>query len=177
MKVAKRVDLKNPDPKGKKYSYVWYQITRFIVAIISQYIQILNHYIVTETNAMLYLNYISIIKKECEMRLSPASLWLLKPRTGSCLSVQFICSVVSDSATPWTAAHRASLSIINPPSLFKLISIKLVMPSNHLILCCPILILPSIFPNIRSFLTSQFFVSGGQSIEASASVLPMNIQD
>ena len=66
-------------------------------------------------------------------------------------SIQFIRSVVSDSATPWTAAHQAFLSIINSPRLLKLKSIELVMPSNHLILCCPVLMLPSIIPNIRVF--------------------------
>ena len=59
-------------------------------------------------------------------------------------------SVVSDSATPWTAARQASLSIITW-SLLKLMSFESVMPSNHLILCHPLLLLPSIFPNIRVF--------------------------
>ena len=54
-------------------------------------------------------------------------------------------------ATPWTAAHQASLSITNSWSLFKLMSIESVMPSNHLILCCPLLLLLSIFPSIRVF--------------------------
>ena len=54
-------------------------------------------------------------------------------------------------ATPWTAAHQASLSITNSQSLLKLMSIESVMPSNHLILYCPLLLLPSIFPNIRVF--------------------------
>ena len=53
--------------------------------------------------------------------------------------------------TPWTAAHQASLSITNTRSLLKLMSIELVMPSNHLILCCPLLLPPSIFPSIRIF--------------------------
>ena len=53
--------------------------------------------------------------------------------------------------TPWTAARQASLSIINSWSLLKLMSIESVMPSNHLILCCPLLLLPSIFPSIRIF--------------------------
>ena len=78
-------------------------------------------------------------------------------------------------ATPWTAARQASLSITNSRSLLKLMSIELVMPSNHLILCKPLLLLPS----IRVFPLSQFFASGGQSIgaSASASALLMNIQD
>ena len=64
---------------------------------------------------------------------------------------QFSCTVVSDFATPWTAARQASLSITNSRSLFKLMSIEVVMPSNHLILCRPPLLLPSIFPSIRVF--------------------------
>ena len=54
-------------------------------------------------------------------------------------------------ATPWTAAHQASLSITNSWSLLKLMSIELVMPSNYLTLCCPLLLLPLIFPRIRVF--------------------------
>ena len=65
--------------------------------------------------------------------------------------VQFSGTVVSDSATPWTAAHQASLSITNSRSLLKLIYIESVMPSNHLIICRPLLLLPSIFPNIQVF--------------------------
>ena len=71
------------------------------------------------------------------------------------------------------------LSITNSQSLLKLMSIASVMPSNHLILCCPLLLPPSIFPASGAFPLSQFFPSGGQSIgvSGSASVLPMNIQD
>ena len=54
-------------------------------------------------------------------------------------------------ATPWIAAHQATLSITNSWSLLKLMSIESVMPSNHLLLCCPPLLLPSIFPSIRVF--------------------------
>ena len=81
--------------------------------------------------------------------------------------------------TPWTAAHQASLSFTVSQSLLKLMSIELVMPSNHLILCHHLLFLPSIFPSIRVFSPlSRLFTSGSQSIaaSASASVLPMNIQ-
>ena len=67
------------------------------------------------------------------------------------LSVQFSCSAMSDFATPWTAAHQASLSITNSQSLLKLMSTESVMPSNHLILCRPFLLLPLIFPSIRVF--------------------------
>ena len=66
-------------------------------------------------------------------------------------SVHFSRSAVSDFATPWTAARQASLPIINSQSLLKLISIELMRPSYHLILCCPLLILLSVFPSIRVF--------------------------
>ena len=64
---------------------------------------------------------------------------------------QFSRSVVSDSATPWTAALPASLSITNSQSLLKFMSMESVIPSNHLILCHPLLLLPSIFPSIKVF--------------------------
>ena len=79
--------------------------------------------------------------------------------------------------TPWTAAYQASLSITNSQSLLKLMSIESVMPSNHPILCCPLLLMPSTFPSMR--ISCNVAKEGGQSIgaSASASVLPMNIQD
>ena len=106
-------------------------------------------------------------------------------------SDQFSCSTelsncVQLFATPWTAAHQASLFFTISQNLLKLLSIKLLMPSNHLILCRPLLLPPSIFARIfpfnlfpGSFQMSQFFTSGGQHLGAStsASVLPMNIQD
>ena len=96
-----------------------------------------------------------------------------------CLSVPVqLLSRAQLFATPWTAARQTSLSITNSQSLPKLMSIALVMPSKHLILCRPLLLLPSIFPSMRVFPVSRLFASGGQSIgvSASASVLPMNIQ-
>ena len=93
-------------------------------------------------------------------------------------SVQSL-SCVQLFASPWTAVCQASLFISNSWNLLKLMSIELVMPSNDLILCCPLLLLPSIFPGSGPFPMSQFFMSGGQSIgvSASASVLPIYIQD
>ena len=78
-----------------------------------------------------------------------------------------------------TAARKAFLFITNSQSLLKLMPLELVMPSNHLILCHPLLLLPSIFPASGSFPMSWLLASGGQSIGAlaSASVLPMSIQD
>ena len=82
-------------------------------------------------------------------------------------------------ASPWTAACQASLSITNSQSLPKLMSMESVMSSNHLILCCPLPFLPSIFPRIRVFSIKLVLHISSQSIgtSASASVLPMNIQD
>ena len=82
-------------------------------------------------------------------------------------------------ATSCTVAFQASLSFTVSLSLLKLMPIESVMPSNHLILCRPLLLLPSIFPSVRvSFPMSRFFKSSGWSIgaSASASVLPVNIQ-
>ena len=86
---------------------------------------------------------------------------------------------MSDSATPWTAVRQASLSITSSQSLLKLRSIESVMPSNHLIFVVPFSSHLQSCPASGSFPMSEFFASGGQSIgvSASASVLPMNIQD
>ena len=90
----------------------------------------------------------------------------------------FSRSVISNSAPPWTAACQASLSFTISQILLKLMSIELVMPSNHLALCYPLLLLPSLFPSIRIFSSEsdrhirwpKYWSS------ASASVLPMNFQ-
>ena len=111
-----------------------------------------------------------------------ASSWQ-EPINISVVSVQFISvqllSHVQLFATPWTVARQASLFITNSQSLLKLMSIELVMSSNHLILCCPLLLLLSIFLSIRVFSNES-----GRHIRwpkiwsfSSASILPMNIQD
>ena len=90
----------------------------------------------------------------------------------------FSHSIISDSVDQWTAACQASLSYTISPSLLKLVYIELVMSSNHLTLCCCLLILPSIFPSMRVFFpVSSLFAPGGWSTGASASVLLMNNQD
>ena len=73
-------------------------------------------------------------------------------------------SHVRPSATPWTAAHQALLSPTMSQNLLRFMSIESVMLSNHLILCCLLLLLLSIFPRSGSFPISQFFASGGQSV-------------
>ena len=82
------------------------------------------------------------------------------------------------SVTLWAAPCQASLSFTISWSLLRLMAIESLMPPNHLILSCPLLLLLSVFPSIGSFPISQLFASGGQSIRASASasVLPKSIQ-
>ena len=110
-----------------------------------------------------------VTKKSSDRRLMP-TCWL-----------QF-SSVTQSSSTLWdamNAARQASLSITNSWSPPKPLSIESVMPSNYLILCHPLLLLPSIFPSIKVFSNESALCIGGQSIgvSASTSVLPMNTQD
>ena len=89
-------------------------------------------------------------------------------------SVQSL-SLVQLFAAPWTAAHQASLSITNSRSLLKFMSIESVIPSNHLILCCPLLLPPSIFPSIRVFSKeSVFHIRWPKDWSFSFSISPSN---
>ena len=104
------------------------------------------------------------------------------PSTGAVWGGSYCsCSVHQSSPTlcdPWTAALHASLSFTISQSLLKLMPIESVMPSNHLILCRPLLLLPLIFPSIRVFSNESALLIRCQSIvaSASASVLPLNSQ-
>ena len=92
-----------------------------------------------------------------------------------CVVVAQSLSCVQLFATPWTAAHQASLSFTISQSLLKLMSIELMMPSNHLILCCPLLLLPSIFPSIRVFPNeSTLFIRWPTYWSYSFSICPSN---
>ena len=95
-----------------------------------------------------------ILSVKCKHFMSIASRWHLTFQFFYyllLLSFQFSHSVMPNSASPWTAASQASLSITHSWGLLKLMSIELVMPSNHLILCHPLFLLPSIFSSIRVF--------------------------
>ena len=106
---------------------------------------------------------------ECLNHIIDICLILLNSMTQSCPT---LCDLMDHSMPGFPVHHQL-------PELLKLMSIKSVMLSNHFILYCPLLLLPSVFPIIRVFSMCQFFASGGQSIGVSASalVLPMNIQD
>ena len=108
-----------------------------------------------------------------------STLTLNKDSVSTSVIVVQLLNHVRLFATPWTTACQASLSITSSWSPPKPMSIEQMMPSNHLILCHPLLLLRHSFPSSGSFLRSQFFASGSQSIGASvsASVLPMNIQN
>ena len=136
---------------------------------------------VTNLDSILKGRDISLSTKVCIViaMVSPVVMngfdsWTIKKRF-QFSSVESL-SHVRPFVTPWTAAHQASLSITYSQSLFKLMSIESVISSNHLIFCCPLHLLPSIFSSIGVF-SKESFVLGGQSIgvSASASVLPMNI--
>ena len=94
-------------------------------------------------------------KKQLRLKLKSLSLQVTGSWGNSDFLLKFssvqLLSCVRLFVMPWTEARQASLSIINPWSLLKLISIELVMPSNYLIFCCPLLLLPSISPSIRVF--------------------------
>ena len=96
---------------------------------------------------------------------------MMQKRAVICFAVALfqLLSCVQLSATPWTAVRRASLSFTISRSLLKLMSIETVMPFNHLLLCCPLLLLPSIFPSIRVFSNGWLFVLGGQRYSFSLS--------
>ena len=103
-------------------------------------------------------------------------------KTYFCLKLTFVVVVVQSlsrvwfSVTPWTAACQAIVSFTISWSLRKFMSLESVILSNHPILCHPLFLLSSIFPSVRVFFMSQFFMSGGQRIRTSASVLPKNIE-
>ena len=125
------------------------------------------------------------ISTECKLFIISSNIFtIVSPSSLSVIpAVQFssaqslIC--VRVFATPWTAALQALLSITSSWSLPKLIFIESVMPSNHLILCRPLLLSPSIFPGISVFSKESALASCGQSIgvSASTSVLPLSVQD
>ena len=134
----------------------------------------MNHAIVTLGS----MHLAEVLNKQTQKLSESSEIRVHFPSPVQFRSVQSL-SHVRLFVTPWIAAHQVSLSIINSQSLLKLMSIESVMPSNHLILCYPLLLLLSIFPASGPFLMSWLFASGGQSIgvSASTSVLPINTQN
>ena len=111
-----------------------------------------------------------------QLRISKKKLGcveMLSPSSVQFSSVQLL-SRVRLFVTPWTAAHQASLSITSCQSLLKLMSIRLVMPSNHLILCHQLILLPSIFPSIRVFSSESVLIRQPKYWSFSFSISPSN---
>ena len=119
------------------------------------------------------------LEKQENCRKTSISALLTMPKPLPVFSSVQSLSYVWLFLTPWTATRQASLSITSFQSLPKPMSIESVMPSNHPIICHPILLLPSIFSSIRVFSNESALCRGGQTIGVSASttVLPMNTQD
>ena len=111
---------------------------------------------------------INLSSTQCLEWAFKIQLWLSQFSSGQSLSHVWLF------VTPWTAACQASLSITNSRSLLKLMSIESVMPSNHLILCHPLLLPPSILPSIRVFSSESVLHKGSQSIGVSVSITPSN---
>ena len=114
-----------------------------------------------------------MVERAVIAKIIPTTYWMGIPGSAQSLSH------VGPFATPWTAAHQASLSISNSWRLLKLTSIESVMPSNHLTFVVPFSSCLQSFPTLGSFQVSLLFISGGQIMGVSAStlVLAMNIQD
>jgi len=106
---------------------------------------------ITNSRSLLKLMSIESVMPSNHHLILCHPLLLLPSIFPSISSVQFSCSFMSDSATPWTAPCKPSLSITNSQSSLKIMSIELMMPSSYLILCHPLLRPPSIFPSIRLF--------------------------
>ena len=124
------------------------------------------------TESLIHLEFLKILKILWDS-------WPRKWRTGAVgdgvVVVQSPSHPVWLFVSPWTAARQAPLSFTISWSLLKFTSTEAAMLSNHLILCHPLLLLPSIFPSIGVFPMNGLFTSGGQSIGASATVLSMNV--
>ena len=106
---------------------------------------------ITNSRSLLKLMSIESVMPSNHHLILCHPLLLLPSILPSISSDQFSCSFMSDSATPWTAPCKPSLSITNSQSSLKIMSIELMMPSSYLILCHPLLRPPSIFPSIRLF--------------------------
>ena len=122
------------------------------------------------------VNHLEPDTLEREVQWALGSITRNKTSGGDGIPVQYVSSVTQSCptlATVWTATSQASLSVINSWSLLKLRSIELVMPSNHLILCHPLLFMPSIFPSIRVF-SNESLLQRSKYWSFSFSIRPSN---
>ena len=160
-----RTSHPTPTPSSNLNSSIWY-IRPSIILVLSVYWFSFLHIMI---QYMFWLVYLLLLVTEWLLRFRKQFQYLINssiiylhaylelillyqvPRKANSDQFSSVAQLCPTLATPWTAAHQASLSITNSQSLPKLMSVESVMPSNHLILCRPLLLLPSIFPNIRVF--------------------------
>ena len=152
----------------------WFQYTFSVTVVPGSFAKKNKHRASVRFHSLICLKCVDIFKLSKYLCLFSFNILMLN----NCKQIHFVVqllNLVQLFATSWTAACQASLSFIVSQSLFKLMFIKLMIPSNRLILCHPVPLLPSV-PAPGSFPMSWLFASGDQSIGASASVFPMHIQ-
>ena len=149
----------------------WWIVTSVVYKVVWMYVSVLS--IEEEKTEALLCISLSLLQKRINHEVSV--VFFKRIVTVLFSSVQLL-SCVRLFAIPWTAAYQASLSITNSRNLLKLMSMELVMPSNHLILCLPLLLLPSVFPSIRVFSKQSVLCIRWPKYWSFTSVLPMNIQ-
>ena len=153
-------------------SLEWVRCLIKVIYDCRSYLQLVVFYLLTVLLFLLYCWFAAVVTKN--HKTLPKSVGTLlnpqmQPRQLMAFVVVHSLSHVRLFATPWTAVHQAPLSSTISQTLLKFMSIELVVLSNHLILCHPLLLLPTVFPNIKGFPMSQLFTLGGQSIGDSAS--------
>ena len=153
--------------------FAQFLIGLFVSLLISTYLYILDDNILSDTS------FINISSSLCLLFSLFLTVYFAEQKflilmTSNYVVVQSL-SCVQLFATPWTAAQQVSLSFTVAQSLLKFISIESVMPSNHLILCFPLLLLPSIFPSIKVF-SNELAIHNRWPKYWSFSILPINIQ-
>ena len=149
MNTGKAIALTIWTSVGKVMSLLFNMLSRFVIAFLPRSKSLLISWLQSQSAMILESKK---IKSVTVFTFSPPNCHEMIGLNAMIFSsVHFSRSVVSNSLQPWTAAHQASLSIPNSRSLLKLLSIESVMPSNHLILCHPLLLPPTILPSIRVF--------------------------
>ena len=159
-------------------SLEWVRCLIKVIYDCRSYLQLVVFYLLTVLLFLLYCWFAAVVTKN--HKTLPKSVGTLlnpqmQPRQLMAFVVVHSLSHVRLFATPWTAVHQAPLSSTISQTLLKFMSIELVVLSNHLILCHPLLLLPSVFPTIRVF-SSELALLISISASASASVLPVNTQ-
>ena len=180
MTTGKTVALTKWTFVGKVMSLLFKMLSKFVLAFLPRNKHLLISWqqspsaVILETEKIMSVTVSVVFPSICHEVMGPDAM-ILVFWISSVQSLQFSRSVVSNSVTPWIAACQTSLSITNTQSLLKLMSIQSMMPSSHLILCRPLLFLPSIFSSIRVFSNkSAFHIRWPKYWSFSFSISPSN---